>query len=310
MANGNYTRNNDRFNDADRNRLSSQYGRESFGRDDDRRQGDYSAWGGAERDRSEDRYQSDRYQGGDRSTWRSDDMGYGDDGSFTGYRRDNRLSDDNSGYGRQGAPSRSSYGASYGSGGNYGADSGRGDYGRSSGRDDRWSAGGYGGNYGEDRSSWRGNDDSRSRGEKRGFMDRATDEVASWFGNEEAEHRRMMDQHRGKGPKGYTRSDDRIRDDLNDRLADDGRLDASDIEVTVSSGEVTLSGTVTSRQDKRYAEDLAEAISGVKHVQNNLRVKSSVDLSSDSSRSSTTNVAGSTTGTTGGTTGASARLNS
>nr|WP_143524105.1 BON domain-containing protein [Xaviernesmea rhizosphaerae] len=237
-------------------------------------------------------------------------MGYGDDGSFTGYRRDNRLSDDNSGYGRQGAPSRSSYGASYGSGGNYGADSGRGDYGRSSGRDDRWSAGGYGGNYGEDRSSWRGNDDSRSRGEKRGFMDRATDEVASWFGNEEAEHRRMMDQHRGKGPKGYTRSDDRIRDDLNDRLADDGRLDASDIEVTVSSGEVTLSGTVTSRQDKRYAEDLAEAISGVKHVQNNLRVKSSVDLSSDSSRSSTTNVAGSTTGTTGGTTGASARLNS
>ena len=229
-------------------------------------------------------------------------MGYGDDGSYSGYRRDsardNRFSDDNNNYGRQGSPSRSSYGASYGNSGDYGAD-----YGRSSSREDRWASGGYGGRSSEDRSSWRGDDYNRNQGEKRGFMDRATDEVASWFGNEDAERRRMMDQHRGKGPKGYTRSDDRIRDDLNDRLADDGRLDASDIEVTVSSGEVTLSGTVTSRQDKRYAEDLADAISGVKHVQSNLRVKSSVDLSSDTNRSSTTNVGGSTTAT-------NARLNS
>ncbi|OLP62080.1 hypothetical protein BJF93_01100 [Xaviernesmea oryzae] len=292
MANGNYTRNNDRFGDMDRNRFSSQYGRETFGRDDDRRQGDYSAWSGSDRDSTQD-----RYQGGDRSTWRSDDHGYGDDGSYGGYRRDfsreNRGSDDDRGYGRQGSPSRSSFGASYGNSNDYGSD-----YGRSSGRDDRWSAGGYGGNTGEDRSSWRSDERGRS-GEKRGFMDRATDEVASWFGNEDAERRRMMDQHRGKGPKGYTRSDDRIRDDLNDRLADDGRLDASDIEATVASGEVTLSGTVTSRQDKRYAEDLAEAVSGVKHVQNNLRVKSSVDLLSDTDRATTTNVSGSTASTAG-----------
>nr|WP_083639243.1 BON domain-containing protein [Xaviernesmea oryzae] len=276
----------------DRNRFSSQYGRETFGRDDDRRQGDYSAWSGSDRDSTQD-----RYQGGDRSTWRSDDHGYGDDGSYGGYRRDfsreNRGSDDDRGYGRQGSPSRSSFGASYGNSNDYGSD-----YGRSSGRDDRWSAGGYGGNTGEDRSSWRSDERGRS-GEKRGFMDRATDEVASWFGNEDAERRRMMDQHRGKGPKGYTRSDDRIRDDLNDRLADDGRLDASDIEATVASGEVTLSGTVTSRQDKRYAEDLAEAVSGVKHVQNNLRVKSSVDLLSDTDRATTTNVSGSTASTAG-----------
>jgi len=79
--------------------------------------------------------------------------------------------------------------------------------------------------------------------------------------------------HRGKGPKGYVRADVRILEDVNDRLSDDGRLDASDIEVTVEAGEVTLNGRVASREDKRRAEDLAEQASGVKHVQNNLRVR-------------------------------------
>src|SRR5262249_6498718 len=79
--------------------------------------------------------------------------------------------------------------------------------------------------------------------------------------------------HRGRGPKGYKRTDARVREDINDRLADDSFLDASEIEVEVKNGEVTLSGTVTQRQDKRRAEDLAENVSGVQHVQNNLRLK-------------------------------------
>jgi osmotically-inducible protein OsmY len=115
--------------------------------------------------------------------------------------------------------------------------------------------------------------DDRDYSRKRPLIDRASDEVASWFGDEAAEHRRQMDQHRGKGPKGYVRTDERIREDVNDRLADDPLLDASDIEVTVSGGEVTLNGFVTDRQDKRRAEDLADAVSGVSNVQNNLRVK-------------------------------------
>jgi osmotically-inducible protein OsmY len=108
--------------------------------------------------------------------------------------------------------------------------------------------------------------------DERGFWDRASDEVASWFGNEEAEQRRRMD-YRGRGPRGYTRSDERIREDVNDRLTDDWRLDASDIEVDVGNGEVTLNGSVYSRGDKRLAEDIVEHVSGVAHVQNNLRVK-------------------------------------
>ena len=110
----------------------------------------------------------------------------------------------------------------------------------------------------------------------RDWLDRASDEVSSWFGDEDAERRRRMDKmhdrsFRGRGPKGYRRSDERIREDVNDRLTDHAYLDASDIEVSVKEGEVTLSGKVCDRTDKRLAEDVAESVTGVKNVQNNLR---------------------------------------
>jgi osmotically-inducible protein OsmY len=79
-------------------------------------------------------------------------------------------------------------------------------------------------------------------------------------------------QHRGRGPKSYARSNDRIREDVCDRLTDDPNIDASQIEVSVSNGEVTLSGRVGDRNAKRSAEELAERIGGVRRVQNNLRV--------------------------------------
>jgi osmotically-inducible protein OsmY len=110
----------------------------------------------------------------------------------------------------------------------------------------------------------------------RGFMDKAVDEVQSWFGDDAAEQRREQD-HRGKGPKGYLRSDERIAEDVNHRLTDDHMIDATDIEVTVRDREVTLDGTVDSRMAKRRAEDCADAVSGVEHVQNNLRVSRAGD---------------------------------
>jgi hypothetical protein len=79
--------------------------------------------------------------------------------------------------------------------------------------------------------------------------------------------------HSGKGPKGYSRSDDRIREDVCDRLTEDSQIDASEIDVKVSNCEVTLAGTVDSREAKRRAEDCAESISGVRNVQNNIRVQ-------------------------------------
>ncbi|MDP1988977.1 BON domain-containing protein [Phenylobacterium sp.] len=114
----------------------------------------------------------------------------------------------------------------------------------------------------------------------RGFWDRTTDEVASWFGDEEAERRRRQDEarsNRGRGPKGYVRPDERILDDAHHHLTDDPWLDASDIEVMVRDGELTLSGTVDDRRAKHHAERCVEDIHGVKHVQNNLRVQPRVD---------------------------------
>jgi hypothetical protein len=76
----------------------------------------------------------------------------------------------------------------------------------------------------------------------------------------------------GKGPKGYTRSDERIKEAVNDRLSE-GYLDASEIEVTVANGEVTLTGFVPDKNSRRWAEDLVEEVSGVKDVENRLKVK-------------------------------------
>jgi len=78
---------------------------------------------------------------------------------------------------------------------------------------------------------------------------------------------------RGKGPKDYQRSDERLTEDINERLTYDDEVDASEISVAVASGEATLSGTVGTRREKRRAEDLADDVPGITHVQNNLRVK-------------------------------------
>lgn len=78
--------------------------------------------------------------------------------------------------------------------------------------------------------------------------------------------------YRGRGPKNYQRSDERIREDVCERLMVDDDVDASEIEVEVQGGVVTLNGTVHDRHAKRLAEDIADAVRGVKDVQNNIRV--------------------------------------
>ncbi|KRA81456.1 BON domain-containing protein [Altererythrobacter sp. Root672] len=122
------------------------------------------------------------------------------------------------------------------------------------------------------RGEWRERPDWNEQNE-RGWFDRASDEVASWFGDEAAHHRRELYDHRGRGPAGYTRSDERILEDVNDELTEDWRVEASKVQVTVNAGEVTLDGTVPTRAQKRRAEDCVEDLSGVRHVQNNLRVE-------------------------------------
>ncbi|MGH9457727.1 MAG: BON domain-containing protein [Thermoanaerobaculia bacterium] len=77
----------------------------------------------------------------------------------------------------------------------------------------------------------------------------------------------------GRGPSGYRRSDERIADEVHDRLEAHGWVDATDIEIDVQNGEVTLGGTVATREMRWAAEDAVDDIPGVTHVRNDLRVR-------------------------------------
>ena len=79
--------------------------------------------------------------------------------------------------------------------------------------------------------------------------------------------------HRGRGPRNFQRSDERIYHDVCERLTDDHLIDATEITVAVENGEVTLAGSVISRQQKRRAESILDDISGVRDVHNQLRVQ-------------------------------------
>lgn len=225
--------------------------------------------------------------------------------------RENRLGAGN--YDRYGDRGRydqnrgSDYGSSYGFGGFGGTNAGS-NYGRSGYNSGRSDYGRHERGHGDWGNRDYGRRDYRSYGsgdnEERSWWDRTADEVSSWFGDEDAERRRERDRqirgmYRGKGPKNYSRSDDRIKEDINDRLSDDPFVDASDIDVTVSNGEVTLTGTVDHRSTKRRAEDIADGVSGVKNVENRLRVMqaSSVYSSGDSGMGSVSGSSSSTSGT-------------
>jgi osmotically-inducible protein OsmY len=231
------------------------------------------------------------------NSWRDEERGYGqmgegwreeDYGQFDTVQRDRAAARD---WGRDPSTRRGEYNAyappSYnrgydaGFGSFTGADFGGRDFSAPRYTADRNRAASYGAgsqlasNRGEWREDYGAAPDYRGAygaRHERGWLERTGDEIASWFGDEDAERRRRMD-HRGRGPAGYTRSDDRIREDANDALTDDWGVDARDVTVTVTSGEITLDGTVPSREQKRRAEDVVDDLSGVKHVQNNLRVK-------------------------------------
>ena len=76
----------------------------------------------------------------------------------------------------------------------------------------------------------------------------------------------------GRGPKGYRRPDERIREDVSDQFTDDEWLDATDLTVIVRQGVIILGGTVPDRQQIRRAECIACSVSGVRRVANHIRV--------------------------------------
>lgn len=205
--------------------------------------------------------------------------GYGDYGQ--GSMRGGSWSDrdfDRGRYDYQGRYDRGDYGRSdYGRTGydrDYGMDYGRRrrsddwGYGRGSERwgmgDDRWSDR-VGGRYGRDYGYGRDYDQYSSRygGQSRYEAPMTWTYTEYWL---------IPGPETGRGPQGFQRSNERIHEDICERLTQHGQLDASNIQVEVNNGVVTLKGKVNSRRAKRMAEDAVETISGVRDVQNQLQV--------------------------------------
>jgi osmotically-inducible protein OsmY len=91
--------------------------------------------------------------------------------------------------------------------------------------------------------------------------------------------------YRGKGPKGYARSDDRIKEIVCEALTDAPHIDASDISIEVKNCEVTLTGTVVDRSTKYAVEDLIEHYAGVSEIHNQLKVGSAASAGTDAQKS-------------------------
>ena len=107
-------------------------------------------------------------------------------------------------------------------------------------------------------------------------------------------------QFRGTRPRGYERSDERLRELACEHLTD-ADLDAGDIEVKVNQGIVTLEGSVRARWMKHQAEDIIDDLGGVKDIQNHLRVSgadagSGANAPAAGSPSADTSAGGSSTG--------------
>ena len=83
----------------------------------------------------------------------------------------------------------------------------------------------------------------------------------------------MRGPHSGVGPKDYRRSDERIREEICQHLTEHGWIDASDVEIRVENGEVTLEGTIDTREAKRLAYDIVDVVPGVTDVHNRLTLQ-------------------------------------
>jgi hypothetical protein len=109
---------------------------------------------------------------------------------------------------------------------------------------------------------------------------------------------------RGRMPRSYSRSDERVREDICERIAADPSIDASDVSVDVRDKRVVLEGSVPQRRMKYVIEDIAAACLRANDVENRVTVARSRQAAemADAATSELGNLAG-VSGTTGRPTG-------
>jgi|SRR5690606_13468865 len=105
--------------------------------------------------------------------------------------------------------------------------------------------------------------------------DRGTYQPAEDYAGDTMTWQQDRRQARRIMPKGYRRSDERILEDVYERLSRSG-LDIADVEVQVEAGHVTLNGLVSDRSMKHMVEDLVADCNGVEDVENRLRIRPGV----------------------------------
>jgi hypothetical protein len=224
-------------------------------------------------------------QGGYEGERGGDRGGYdpsGEQGGYRSQREQGRYGQQGSG---QGGFRQSGYGGNYGSGGGYGSGSpgyGQGGYGRygRGGQEQSWGSGSYGAGQGRFGQGGYGGFEQQNFGSGRGYsqgdhsgqggygpysQERPIDSGAQWSGYSGS-------QHAGRGPKGYKRSDERLKEDISERLMNSGHIDAGEVSVEVQNGKVTLEGTVPDRRMKHQIEDLVDNCLGVQDIDNRVRV--------------------------------------
>jgi hypothetical protein len=128
--------------------------------------------------------------------------------------------------------------------------------------------GGYGGAFG--RSYAEAGDRMNGPAGSGGYGSGQSREWSGWSGDVSRDASRSF---AGRGPRNYRRSDQRLEEEVNEALMRHHEIDASDVEVRVENGEVTLSGEVEDRRAKRLAEDVAEQVMGVRDVHNHLKAR-------------------------------------
>jgi hypothetical protein len=116
----------------------------------------------------------------------------------------------------------------------------------------------------ESRSGW-SYDETRTGKAGRESYDRGVSEYGPAPGTQ---------SFRGRGPRGYRRSDERLKELICERLTDDPRIDASDVSIEVKDQVVEISGAVDNRRTKYEIEEIVESFGGVQDIDNRLRVRS------------------------------------
>jgi osmotically-inducible protein OsmY len=231
----------------------------------------------------------DNFQDSDRMSDHPSSQPNGDGRTYNGDAQNDRMSQDRDWYERnerrRGARAdhraQREYRQDYGSNVNYGERYGFSGYGRAHYDPDI----NRGWQEDHDVQSWRADQpfNDREQDYRGGRWNRETRSYESggqrrgYYGSWNPDNQRSSNQQQyfGVGPKNYKRSDERIQEEVCELLTYHSGIDASNIDVKVSGGEVTLTGEIPDRYMKRMAEDVIDEIPGVKNVNNQLRVEQS-----------------------------------